>query len=156
MTLQEESELFRDEIAEILNLDWKERGRGGIGTAARRQILSAFLYEAYSGLIPLKQIGTLCGYVSRGRHTMILHNVRVVNDALSVRDKTVTPLYLQAKTVFRAFKFNEYEPIKKERYRQFSIQIPVEQFKKLSSEAVDRDVSLSGVIRNSLDQYFAK
>lgn len=101
-----EAQRFRDELAEVLNLqDWRHRGRWNTEKSIRRQIMSSFLLVAYTGRISLKDIGTLSGYSSKNRHASVKYNEKTLMNAISIEDPRVMPLYKQARTVYRNFEF---------------------------------------------------
>ena len=146
----EEAERFRDELADVLNFqDWRTRGRSG-EAPTRRQILSAFMYEAYNGKISVSKIAHLCGYRSKQRHTMIFYGVNKVKSLLSINDKKTVPLYRQARKVFREFEFKA-EPEKKREFLTKSVYISPKQMKWIEGRTIETGLNFSEYIRKLID-----
>lgn len=145
-----EAERFRDRLADALNIpNWRVRGRSG-DMATRRQIMCAFIHEAYAGKISLNDIATMCGYASRSRHTLVLYAVKKITDFISTGDRIATPLYKQARGVYRTFEFTE-KPTKTETKRVSFCTLTVEQRRYIEGEAAKRQVSMSQVIGECID-----
>ncbi len=153
--ITKEAREFRDKLADILNFkDWRIRGKSG-DIPVRRQIMSAFLYEAYNGKLSLKTIGSLSGYRSRSRHTSVLFNVGKVNDDIVIGDAVTTPLYRQARKVFREFEFKA--PIdKKEGFIYLSTAVRPEHKAAINNDASKAGCSASEVLRGILDDHYFK
>ena len=146
-----EAEKFRDELADMLNFDWRIRGRSG-DTPRKRQLLAAFMHEAYFGKIALRDIALLCGYRSRERHSMVLYSVDKIRDFVSIGDKEIMPFYKQLKTVYRNFDFMEYKP--EEEMVTYTHHLYRSQHERVKADAKKRNVSMASIVREALDVYY--
>lgn len=155
MTLEEEAEKFRDELAEMLNFDWRVRG-GEKDKSTRRHLLVAFMYEAYQGQIGMRDIALMCGYRAKQRHVMVQYAVGKIKDLVSIGDKDVLPLYKQLRTVLREFNFEatkeEVPPeLKTVRFDLFLKQWQYDLLKKQANKDGD---SMSGIIRGLINEKY--
>lgn len=151
MTIKEEAEQFRDELAEMLNFDWRVRGRSG-STPSKRHLLAAFMHEAYKGRISIKEIGAMCGYGAKNQHTMVLYAAQKIKDFVSVNDREIMPFYKQLRTVYRNFNFATFEP--EEEMVHYTHHLYRSQHERIKADAKKCGVSMASIVRDAINVYY--